>query len=253
MAGWKGGEPAAAAGGAGDAAPDFSLPPLVASTEAANAQALSVKGGATAAGDLYGAKITTLLRRLRSMPRGDKAVVATSWPKLRPIVASALRAEGIDAVVLEGTPAQMADTVQRFCVGGRGNIKCMLLAVGTDCSGLTLTVANHLFVLDPVLSSAAMSQLIGRVARQGQTKPCFVYHFGVAGSIEERMIKMRVELARGGDGAGDAAVGGGGGGGAGGKAGKAGGGAGGGVGDTNAATTEALSMTQLLRLVDPSK
>lgn len=89
------------------ASPAAPLPPLIAPTEAVNSVKLSVPGGASAAGELYGAKIATLLRRLRRLPPGDKAVVATSWPRLRPVVAAALRAEGIDAVVLEGTPAQV--------------------------------------------------------------------------------------------------------------------------------------------------
>jgi hypothetical protein len=133
---------------AGGSPPREPLPALVAPTEAVNSVKLSVPGGASAAGETYGAKIATLLRRLKRMPPGDKAVVATSWPRLRPVIASALRAEGIDAVVLEGTPAQMSASVAQFTAKGDPHrIKVMLLAVGTDCSGLTLTVANHLFIV----------------------------------------------------------------------------------------------------------
>lgn len=49
-----------------------------------------------------------------------------------------------------------------------------------------------------------MSQLIGRICRQGQTRVCHVYHLVVAGSVEERMIRMRHRLARG-EGSGGAA------------------------------------------------
>lgn len=134
--------------GAGGSPPREPLPGQVAPTEAVNSVKLSVPGGASAAGERYGAKIATLLRRLKRMPAGDKAVVATSWPRLRPVIAAALRAEGIDAVVLEGTPAQMSASVAQFTAKGDPHrIKVMLLAVGTDCSGLTLTVANHLFIV----------------------------------------------------------------------------------------------------------
>jgi hypothetical protein len=100
-------------------------------------------------------------------------------------------------------------------------------------------MANHLFVLDPVLSpqenaqvcnraphkrrcntpaSAHLTcqvpppfphpQLIGRIARQGQRKPCVVYHLAVYNSIEERLLRLRDKIARG-DAATEAAVAGG--------------------------------------------
>ena len=51
----------------------------------------------------------------------------------------------------------MASVVQQFTARGDPHrIKVMLLAVGTDCSGLTLTVANHLFVLGESWDGAAL-------------------------------------------------------------------------------------------------
>lgn len=250
---------ARAAAAASSSAPQLqlALPGPIMHTDGANAVKLRIPGGPSAAGDAYGAKIATLLRRLRSMPAGDKAVVATSWPRLRPVVADALRAEGIDAVVLEGTPAQMASVVQQFTARGDPHrIKVMLLAVGTDCAGLTLTVANHLFILDPILSPMTMAQLIGRVARQGQAKPVYVYHMAVRGSIEERMVALRADLARGtgssGSGGAGAALASSGASASAAAGGAKGAAAGAGAGDTNAASTERLSTAQLLRLLDLS-
>jgi hypothetical protein len=185
-----------------------------------------------------------------------KAIVATSWPALRPLIAKALLAEGIEAGILDGTPSEMALVVQRFVspapnlpvlvdltsaqgeatgeidnastatagvevssivptpakrlksgfsrnqersqkVSSRPPPRVLILSLGSDCAGLTLTAASHLFVLDPPLSPAIMSQLIGRICRQGQTRPCTVFHFVVKDSVEEKMIKVRAKLARG--------------------------------------------------------
>ena len=46
-----------------------------------------------------------------------------------------------------------------------------------------------------MLSPAVIAQTVGRIARQGQARPCFVYHFCVADSVEERMILLRAKLA----------------------------------------------------------
>jgi hypothetical protein len=75
--------------------------------------------------------------------------------------------------------------------------RVLILAVATDCAGLTLVRANHLYLLDPVLSPAVFAQLVGRIARQGQTRPCFVYSMIVKGSVEEPMLRLRVRLAAG--------------------------------------------------------
>jgi hypothetical protein len=209
--------------------------------------------------EAYGGKVACLVRRLKSMPdiEQTKAIVATSWPALRPLIAKALLAEGIEAGVLDGTPSEMALVLQRFvsppprprseilidltggssehanldtsstgvgdgignssivptpakrlkssfsrknetrAVSSRPPPRVLILSLGSDCAGLTLTAASHLFVLDPPLSPAIMSQLIGRICRQGQTRPCTVFHFVVKDSVEEKMIKVRAKLARG--------------------------------------------------------
>ena len=70
-----------------------------------------------------------------------------------------------------------------------------MLAIGTDCAGLTLVAANHLFLIDAALSAGSVAQLIGRIARQGQTRPaCFVYHLAVRRSIEERVLRLRASV-----------------------------------------------------------
>jgi SNF2 family DNA or RNA helicase len=184
---------------------------------------------------VYGGKLMCISRRLKTLtPSGDKAIVATTFATLLPLAQAAFRAEGIDAEVLSGPPAQRARAVQNFQTKPRARV--LLLSIGADCAGLTLTAANHLFVLDPVLSPQVMGQLAGRICRQGQVKPCFVYHMAVAGSVEERIIAMRCVRASAGEhaaGAGDSC-------------------SGTGDGDANAAIADQLSAVELLRLLDGS-
>ena len=99
-------------------------------------------------------------------------------------------------------------------------------------------MANHLFVIDPVLSPAVMAQLVGRFVRQGQQRECVVYHLAVRGSVEERIIAMRERRADGDGGAGAEE-----------GAGGAGAGAGAG-GDANAASADKLTPIELLRLLE---
>ena len=75
--------------------------------------------------------------------------------------------------------------------------RVLVLAVATDCAGLTLTRANHLFLMDPIISPYVFAQLVGRIARQGQTRPCFVYDLVIGGSVEVGMLRLRARLAAG--------------------------------------------------------
>ena len=176
-----------------------------------------------------------IARRLKSIAGGDKAVVATTFASLLPLARQAFGAEGIDAVVLSGSAGERAAAVQAFQT--KPATRVLLLAVGTDCAGLTLTMANHLFVVDPVLSAAVMAQLVGRVVRQGQQRECTIYHMAVADSVEERIIAMR--CARGLEVEAEAEAGAG-----------AGAGAAGGDGDANAASADQLTALELLRLLE---
>ena len=208
------------------APPPDALPAGVASCAAANKHLLTIDGGH------YGGKIMCIARRLKTV--SGKAVVATTFASVLRLGREAFRAEGIDAVVLEGSPAARAAAVGDFV--SRPSARVLLLAIGSDNAGLTLTCANEHFVLDPVFSPGVMAQLIGRIQRQGQQRECRVYHMAVQGSVEERIIAMRCARRAdgdGGDGAGAVA-------GAGASA----------EGDANAASARDLSAHELLRLLD---
>ena len=79
-------------------------------------------------------------------------------------------------------------------------LRVLLLHATADCAGLTLVCANHLFLLDPVLSAATLAQLVGRICRVGQLKPCVVYHFCGEGygSTDEAIIRLRAQRERAG-------------------------------------------------------
>lgn len=49
--------------------------------------------------------------------------------------------------------------------------RVFLLCLGTAAAGLTLTRANHVFLLEPGLDPAVEQQAVARVHRYGQTRP----------------------------------------------------------------------------------
>jgi len=194
------------AGCGGSAAGPGSLPAGVLTSEQANAVPLpqlgrsaAAAGGSGVSPASHGAKLTALCRRLRSLPAGEKAIVATSWAAMRALASAALTDHGIGHALIDAAqgPAAVAAALARFKAAPAAECRALVLAVATEAAGLTLTVANHVFCLDPVLSPAVMAQLVGRVARQGQTRPCVVWDLVAAGSVEEGLVRLRDRLARG--------------------------------------------------------
>ena len=57
---------------------------------------------------------------------------------------------------------------------------------------MNLITANHCLLVHPMFTDSPEearrfeTQAIGRICRQGQTKPCFVYRFVTGGTIEAK-------------------------------------------------------------------
>ena len=67
----------------------------------------------------------------------------------------------------------------------------MLISLKAGGVALNLTVANHIFLMDPWWNPAAEMQAIDRAHRIGQAKPIFATRFVVKDSIEERILQLQ--------------------------------------------------------------
>ena len=68
--------------------------------------------------------------------------------------------------------------------------KIIIISLAAGGCGLNLTVANHVFIVDPWWNPAVEDQAIERVHRIGQKKDVFVTRFLMLNSIEERMHEI---------------------------------------------------------------
>lgn len=70
---------------------------------------------------------------------------------------------------------------------------CFLLSSKAGGCGLNLVGANRLVLLDPDWNPANDIQSMGRVYRQGQTKPTFIYRLLTSGTVEEVIFQRQVK------------------------------------------------------------
>jgi SNF2 family DNA or RNA helicase len=66
-----------------------------------------------------------------------------------------------------------------------------LISLKAGGSGLTLTEADYVFVLDPWWNPATEAQAVDRTHRIGQDKTVTVYRLVAEGTIEEKVIELQ--------------------------------------------------------------
>lgn len=135
-------------------------------------------------------KVALLLERLeQAVGDGHKALVFSQWTGLLDRVEPGLRAAGIDFLRLDGSTRDRGEVVASFqAESGPPVLLATLKAGGT---GLNLTAADHVFLLDPWWNPAAEDQAADRAHRIGQERPVFVHRLVAEGTVEDRILELQ--------------------------------------------------------------
>jgi SNF2 family DNA or RNA helicase len=67
----------------------------------------------------------------------------------------------------------------------------MLASLKAGGTGLNLTAADHVFLVDPWWNPAVEDQAADRAHRIGQDKPVFVYRMVAKDTVEERILALQ--------------------------------------------------------------
>ncbi len=119
---------------------------------------------------------------------GHRALVFSQWTSLLDRVEPHLRAAGLGWVRLDGSTADRQGAVARF--QDPAGPPVMLLSLQAGGSGLNLTAADHVFLLDPWWNPAVEAQAADRAHRIGQDKPVWVQRLVAKDTVEERVLAL---------------------------------------------------------------
>ncbi|KAK9861722.1 hypothetical protein WJX84_002580 [Apatococcus fuscideae] len=143
----------------------------------------------------FGSKTHQLLLELGAMRGKDpksKAVVFSSWGRLLSLIGEALKANGIAHVSLAGTqPEGRANALRTFLNDPDVMVITVVMSTGGGAAGLTLNVANTVFLMEPSLNPGIEAQAAARVHRLGQTKSTRVIRFLAEGTIEAAVLDFQ--------------------------------------------------------------
>ncbi len=119
---------------------------------------------------------------------GHRALVFSQWTGFLDLIEPALEAAKIAYVRLDGSTVDRGAVVAQFqAVDGPPVMLVSLRAGGT---GLNLTAADYVYLLDPWWNPAVEDQAADRSHRIGQERPVFVHRVVAEGTVEEKILEL---------------------------------------------------------------
>lgn len=124
---------------------------------------------------------------------GHSVIIVSQWTTMLDRLSADLSNIGIRCLQLDGRTADRGSVVAQF--NGKA-APVLLLSLKAGGVGLNLTVADHIFLLDPWWNFAAEEQAFSRIHRIGQENPVFTYRLISKDTIEEHVAALRNDKKR---------------------------------------------------------
>ena len=136
------------------------------------------------------AKVERLVEALEDAAAdGHKALVFSQWTSLLDLVEPHLTRAGIAFCRLDGSTRDRQSVVELF--QSEGGPPAMLISLKAGGTGLNLTAADHVFLMDPWWNPAVEDQAADRAHRIGQDKPVMVYRLVAKDTVEEGILALQ--------------------------------------------------------------
>ena len=147
----------------------------------------------------WGSKMYYLIEYLNKTLEANKdnrIIVFSQWDSLLKLIGKALGEHDVEHIFLMGSIHVINSRISKF--KNDPNIRIVLISSDREVSGLTLTEASHIVLLDTLntdkqRSIAIETQAIGRSVRIGQTKQVQVKRLIMEDTIEHEFYKNNIE------------------------------------------------------------
>ena len=135
-------------------------------------------------------KVLALMEGLQNaVGSSHKALVFSQWTSFLDLIEPHLKASDIRFTRLDGSTRDRGAVVKDFqSPDGPSVLLATLKAGGT---GLNLTAADHVFILDPWWNPAAEQQAMDRAHRMGQANAVSVYRIIARDTVEEQILQLQ--------------------------------------------------------------
>jgi len=123
------------------------------------------------------------------LAEGQKAILFSQWTGFLDKVEPALIEREVPFLRLDGSTRDREGVVRAFQEIGENRV--LLASLKAGGTGLNLTAADHVYLLDPWWNPAAEAQAADRAHRIGRERPVFVHRLIARDTVEERVLLLQ--------------------------------------------------------------
>ena len=120
---------------------------------------------------------------------GHKVLIFSSFVKHLKLFTERFEQEGWNFAMLTGQTVNRETEINKFTENK--DVNCFFISLKAGGTGLNLTAADYVFIIDPWWNPAVEAQAISRAHRIGQDKNVMVYRFISSDTIEEKIILLQ--------------------------------------------------------------
>ena len=137
-------------------------------------------------------KLQLLLEELNNQLTKNKVLVFSQFKGMLHLIAKELKKSGIPYYHFDGdTKVELRQEMVNAFNSEDDPARVFLISLKAGNTGLNLTAADYVFLVDPWWNTSVEDQAIDRTHRIGQTKHVMAYKMICKDSIEERIIKLQ--------------------------------------------------------------
>ena len=137
--------------------------------------------------------LDSLLHSLRQHT-SEKIVIASNFTSTLDLIGNLLTSVSLPFLRLDGSvqPKQRQDLVDLFNRSPASAYFAFLISAKAGGAGLNLIGASRLVLFDVDWNPATDAQVLARIHRDGQKRPCVIYRLLVAGALDEKIWQRQV-------------------------------------------------------------
>lgn len=135
------------------------------------------------------AKINTLLEQIETKSPQHKILVFSQFVSMLELIKKELVSRNIGFEMLTGSSRNRGAIVNAF--QNNPNSRVFLISLKAGGTGLNLTEADYVYLVDPWWNPAVENQAIDRAHRIGQDKKVIAIRLICPGTVEEKILKMQ--------------------------------------------------------------
>lgn len=137
----------------------------------------------------YSTKLDELVRHLKEKVSKHKVLIFSQFVGMLQIIQRRLEEENITFEYLDGQTRKREEKVNNF--QSDNSIRVFLISLKAGGTGLNLTEADYVYLVDPWWNPAVENQAIDRCYRIGQNKNVMAYRMICTDTIEEKIVQLQ--------------------------------------------------------------